>query len=248
LIPFLRPDINVIDVIHNLEPGHEMRYGELFDSISDRLDKVVCVDNATQKLITSFSKREVVEVISNPTDVEFFKNFRLRKYFNRKCVFVGRDDIVKRVHIVKELAKKTTYNIGLIGEIKKNIELENLMYHGLVNSRKELSELLNRYDILLLTSSTEGFPMVIQESMAQGLICISTDVGGISQHIKNGENGFLIDEVENESVINNEITYRLSNLENNPSEVESISMKANEYARKHFGYIAFKDKILKLLE
>jgi glycosyltransferase involved in cell wall biosynthesis len=53
-------------------------------------------------------------------------------------------------------------------------------------------EKISRSSILLMTSSYEGFPMVIAESLAVGTPIISTDVGDIRSIIKNGYNGFLL--------------------------------------------------------
>ena len=46
--------------------------------------------------------------------------------------------------------------------------------------------------------------MVIPEAMAQGAIPISTNVGGINEHITNFENGVLIDNSVNEDEIINQ--------------------------------------------
>lgn len=247
LIPFLKSEHKIIDVIHNLEPGPEMRYGELFNSVSGRIDNVVCVDEVTKELIQAYSKRESVEVIYNPTDQAFFENFRARKSFNQKCVFVGRDDKVKRVHLIKELSKRTNFQTGLIGAINQDVIQTNLIYHGLIKDRIKLSKVLNQYDVLLVLSSTEAFPMVIQEGMAQGLVCICTNVGGIKKHITHLKNGILIDKVENEEEVLRSVTDYLSLLESDAYLFESISIEANRYAREKFRYQSFKVNIENLL-
>lgn len=47
-------------------------------------------------------------------------------------------------------------------------------------------------DLFLLTSNYEGLPMVIIEAMSQGLPVISSDVGGVSEIVKDGVNGFVL--------------------------------------------------------
>ena len=47
-------------------------------------------------------------------------------------------------------------------------------------------------DIFLLPSINEGFPMVLLESISCGLPSIAFDVGGISEIIYNGVNGWII--------------------------------------------------------
>lgn len=56
------------------------------------------------------------------------------------------------------------------------IELSN-------KTRKEVAEMLNRCDILLLTSFSEGSPQIIKEAMACNCPIVSTDVGDVKKII-----------------------------------------------------------------
>jgi GalNAc-alpha-(1->4)-GalNAc-alpha-(1->3)-diNAcBac-PP-undecaprenol alpha-1,4-N-acetyl-D-galactosaminyltransferase len=53
-------------------------------------------------------------------------------------------------------------------------------------------EWFNKSKIFLLSSQSEGFPTALMQAMACELICVSTNVGNISDTIVNGENGFLV--------------------------------------------------------
>ena len=48
-------------------------------------------------------------------------------------------------------------------------------------------------DLYLNTSVHEGIPMSILEAMAHSLPVVAPDVGGISEIVDNGEDGYLID-------------------------------------------------------
>jgi len=59
-------------------------------------------------------------------------------------------------------------------------------------SRKDVFRILAAADIFVLPSHVEGLPIALLEAMAMGLPCISTDVNGIPEAIKDGETGFLV--------------------------------------------------------
>ena len=51
---------------------------------------------------------------------------------------------------------------------------------------------MERSDILVLPSLSEGLPVVGMQALAAGLAILGSDVGGISDVVQPGENGFLV--------------------------------------------------------
>jgi glycosyltransferase involved in cell wall biosynthesis len=70
---------------------------------------------------------------------------------------------------------------------------------------KEMYEFIKDKNVLLLTSQSEGFPVALLEAMHFGIIPIVTPVGGMPTAIKHLENGALLDNHSEESVINSAI-------------------------------------------
>jgi len=56
----------------------------------------------------------------------------------------------------------------------------------------DLDGFYGRARLLLLTSLWEGLPMVMAEAMAAGLPVIATNVGDVSELLKDGRNGYLV--------------------------------------------------------
>lgn len=83
-----------------------------------------------------------------------------------RCVLVGTD--------------MSTDNHPLLEEIIKLGLAESILLAG---PRTDIPELMNALDVHVLSSSTEGFPNVVAESMACGTPCVSTDVGAAAEII-----------------------------------------------------------------
>lgn len=76
--------------------------------------------------------------------------------------------------------KEWVHNEGLTNNIK------------LIGFRNDPYDILNIFDIFVLTSLHEGIPMVLLEAMYMEKPVIATNVGGIPEIISDGENGILI--------------------------------------------------------
>ena len=61
----------------------------------------------------------------------------------------------------------------------------------LLGVRRDVGALLASADIFLLPSRIEGFPNAVMEAMAAGLPVVASNVGGIPDLVRHGEEGFL---------------------------------------------------------
>ncbi len=58
--------------------------------------------------------------------------------------------------------------------------------------RGDVRDLMNFFDIFVLSSTSEGLPYVILEAMCMRKTIVTTDVGGIPEAIQHGSNGILV--------------------------------------------------------
>lgn len=61
---------------------------------------------------------------------------------------------------------------------------ENIRFLGRIPSGRPIFEMLDKADIFVLPSRTEGLPRAMIEAMGRGLPCIGTNVGGIPEILK----------------------------------------------------------------
>src|SRR4029077_19900044 len=58
--------------------------------------------------------------------------------------------------------------------------------------REHVLELFHAADAAILSSSWENFPHTVVEALAVGTPVIATDVGGVAEVVRDGENGLLV--------------------------------------------------------
>lgn len=108
------------------------------------------------------------------------------------------------IDVIKEL-KKENLNVKLLvvgeGPLKeqykqyiKNNNLEDNI--KLLGKRKDINEILSITDIYLASSIREGLPVNVMEAIYKGLPVTATDNRGHRELVKNNENGFIVNTME----------------------------------------------------
>lgn len=78
--------------------------------------------------------------------------------------------------------------------MREDIKRKNLENHiSLLGFREDIPEILKVLDIFVLTSFSEGTPLVLFEAMASKCVVVASAVGGIPRLIEHGVNGILFD-------------------------------------------------------
>ena len=113
--------------------------------------------------------------------------------------------------VVLRLSKK--YDIFILltgparGYVKNYLQKENIAYsHEYLEDPNKVANYYKASDLYLITSRVEGGPMSILESMACGVPLISTKVGMAEDIIIDGQNGYLVDIEDVDTIYNRACT------------------------------------------
>ena len=90
-------------------------------------------------------------------------------------------------------------------------------------------ELLEDFDVFLMPSRFEGFPITVLECLHAGVPVVAYDVGGIAEAVTDGETGFVIPSGDRETFID-----RVEELVADPKHRKAMSANAETVAQTHY--------------
>ena len=135
-----------------------------------------------------------------------------------RFLFIGRNERRKGINEIFDTL--STFNIDkfyfefhFIGPVEeKDLSIPSniqVYFHGLVKDENEKKKIIDKSDVLVCPSYSEGMPNVIIESMARGLAIIASDVGAVSLLV-DSNNGILMNTV-NSTILKRSILKMLEN-------------------------------------
>jgi|SRR3989344_7086461 len=185
--------------------------------------------NAQITVSQDFSKLQNVNkrviYIPNGVDLKKFDKLKAKKFANPTLIFVGRlhpqknlKTLISAIVIVKEKIPNVRLLIVGDGEQKKelqrlarNLKLKaNIRFLG-TKTRSDLVELYESCHAFILPSIYEGQPVTLLEAWAAKLPVVVTQRGDCQFLVKNGFNGYLINDPKNPQVIANMIIRAFKN-------------------------------------
>lgn len=255
LLPLLNDRHQIVDITH--------AFGGIFENFSLRyvglIDKRIVVSHHLIDEFRCLYKRNSIDekylkrikVIENCVSLPEISPISVDKE-KLRILYVGRGSTEKRIHIIGSVARSCVQNnvkatFTVLGDSRRFVfdaDLPLITFPGEVLYPDKFYQ---SSDILLLTSSREGFPVVLIEALFHGLIPICVSVGGISTHI-GSEVGILIPNYANEDEIIRAIYSEIKNIASkSPEEILNLKKLSRRYAFKKFSEDKFDSEYLSLL-
>ena len=137
----------------------------------------------------------------------------------------------------KAASKHPNVSTILVGDGSCRPALEKMAQEAGLNGRlrflgirHDISEILNAVDLLVLPAiAGEGLPNVVLEAMACGKPVIATAVGGTSEAVRHGENGFVVSPKDIAAMQN-----ALNELLSNRAKISQFGKNSRAIAEKEF--------------
>ena len=212
-----RVGIPVVSISHGWTAATwKVRCYERLDRLILRwMDAVVCVSKAQAEKVRAAGVPEAeIVVIQNAIGEDAFvaanagKRAEMAQWFAQPPRWIigaaGRFSPEKGFAVFIEAAamvarQRPEAGFVLFGDGPLRGELERLIAarglngkFGLAGFRNDLSSFLPNLDVNVMSSYTEGLPVVLLEASAAGIPTVATAVGGIPEVLDDGQSGYLV--------------------------------------------------------
>jgi glycosyltransferase involved in cell wall biosynthesis len=114
---------------------------------------------------------------------------------------------------------------GPIVQLVRDLQLQN--HYQFLGFRPDVPELMRDLDVFVLSSTSEGFPLVLLEAMAAGKAVVATRCGGPEELVEDGVNGYLVAPGDDGALCD-----RIVQLLTDEGRAQSFRAKARETAQR----------------
>ncbi|KQW97875.1 group 1 glycosyl transferase [Flavobacterium sp. Root420] len=173
------------------------RYIDVFVGVSNYTVKEILKDfgsHLKSKTITIYNGVILDTIVSRETRNTIKPNFLIASHLRESK---GIQDLIEAVQLlplkIKKEIKITIYGDGpykqqLVNKIKE-YSLESCF--DFMGSKSNLNEIFSNYDYMLQPTHMECFSLSILESLAANVPVITTNVGGNTEVVSSGKNGYI---------------------------------------------------------
>lgn len=243
LSPWIRKSVRQVELIHSFNSFSYIRTPFLpFITATVMISKQRITDHLVYyrkiKVPGEFDKK--IHYISNAAPLPDTVLAKPTSPFT--VLYVGRGGLEKRVPLVMEIAetvhsRQQDIVFEILGDVSDVVEQGKypfVIFHGNQGDPGYIADVYSRAHVLILTSLTEGFPMVVIEAMGYGCAILATPVGDLPAHIAPGVNGFLFSSITNTTTIREEAVGTILKLFSNRELTNKLSSNNISYAKANF--------------
>jgi glycosyltransferase involved in cell wall biosynthesis len=254
--PWVKKDIRQVELIHSFNSFSFIRTPFLpFISATVMISRQRIADHLRyyRDIGIPAAFDEKIRYIPNAITLPAVAREKSKEQFT--VLYVGRGGVEKRLHLIMQIAREVHAKdpavrfeiLGDVSDVINPAEFPFVKFHGNQTEGRLITNIYSAAHLLILTSSTEGFPLVVIEAMASGCAILATPVGDIPLHVKTGVNGYLFSATENEGAIIAEGVNHILELKNNRAALEAMAANNINYAKHNFAIEKFNEAYRKII-
>lgn len=241
---------NIPYVVSENSSGFHVTSDHAYPPIIMRLCKKI-LRNASYLLPVSENLKKNLQVLAPNADFALISNVVDEHLFEQKSAIVadkkrlihvstGVDEIknlsgmirvfsnLKQANIPVTLDIVSDGDIEYAKQLAQELQVNDCVFFHATKTTKEVAEMMQERDALLMFSNYENFPCVIAEAMMCGKPVISSNVNGIPEHVFS-LNGSLVNPRDEANLLAEITAFVLGEKQFNANEIR-------DYAMKHFSY------------
>lgn len=178
---------------------HRIKNARWYRLFSNIFDGVFIISPDMQEILEKIHGKDKIVQVQNGIDLDIYINHNIRR--KKQIIAVGSLKEEKGFSylisafskIIKDYKDLEDYQLIIAGDgllrsnFEEQIKANNMQKHIFLVGHKNQEEIIKLYndsELFVLSSISEGFPKVILESMSCGCKIVATDVGSISQILK----------------------------------------------------------------
>jgi glycosyltransferase involved in cell wall biosynthesis len=260
LLSFFKNNTPLVFTLHDDPPSREqpnyyaykISYKLFQETAAKKASHIIVVHTRLKNDLTNLSiDPNKISVIPTGVDVDLFKNGKTNP--ESSVIFVG--SLTKRKginYLLEAVSKIDNIKLIIVGDGPEMGSLRLLANSLAISERVTFAGSvaphgLPRYysyaSIFVLPSLREALPLSLLEAMSCGLPIIATNISGMSEVIKDGYNGFLVEPANVE-----QLKEKIKFLAENPELCREIGKNARKTVEEKYSWDVVAKKTLKVYE
>ena len=212
--------------------------------------KVIITTGMTREHVLGFVGEDRIGYVPNGVDTGSFMKKSVKRGKKFRIVSVGRLYRIKNYDsLVRAAARIRDSEVVIYGEGPERPNLEKLAKEqgcdlklpGLVPNER-LPDELNKADVFVLPSHSEGMPKALLEAMACQLPCIVSNLPTLREIIRDGDNGLACGETAED------ILEKIRSVQADPAMAGRLAKSARRYIEDNLSIDKLVSKEIKLLK
>jgi glycosyltransferase involved in cell wall biosynthesis len=181
-------------------------FHNLINTWKNKIDGIICISEFVKgQLVLGGFKEKQLHVKYNFVTSKTPPNFEQGDYY----IYVGRTSNQKGIDMLLNTFQQIQKKLVIVGDgplnslveefVKKN---NNIEFLGKLSLEETYKKIAGAKALISPSQSNEPFGRTIAEAFAHGTPAIGSSLGGITELIKDGSNGFLFDPYKESDLIN----------------------------------------------